>query len=71
MSRRKFRFTVGARVNFADNFPITPGTVTRHVHSLDEPAYRVKWDDGFREDTSENNANVWRESELEAFEVAA
>lgn len=62
----EYKFKKGDRVDYAflSGRPNgTPGTVLRRV-SADYPAYRVAWDDGYKDDPGDQGANIWPEDEL-------
>lgn len=57
------RFAVGDRVrHHPGDYPATI------IELVGEDAYRLTWDDGFTEDESEEDANIWRDHELVAFD---
>lgn len=60
----------GDRINFADNYPVTPGTVHRVLDESDDPHVEVIWDDGFADPIDRHNScgmdsNVYYASDLE------
>ena len=61
-----FQLRKGDRVDFlTDGTPNgTHGTITSRAHHLHEPAYRVRWDDSYREPASGPDANIWLERDL-------
>ena len=64
-----FKFSVGDRVDWSmgdGSFQnSTPGTVAKAVIiEGSRKMYRVNWDDGFVEDATETNANLWDEENL-------
>lgn len=67
-TKTTFQFRKGDRVDFltAGAPNRTHGTITSRVHQLHEPAYRVRWDDSYREPTTEPDANIWLERDLTA-----